>query len=101
MENQHVDAELDEMTAQELADRKEEMKKYFEDSVPYLEAQLKHETLLTSIDEQRFKRAQLGVQYAMLMQNMQEAQEHNYAEGNPEEEKSVNPETKERKLKKN
>jgi hypothetical protein len=92
---------LNELSAEELAARKEQMKQYFEESVPYLEAQLKHETLLTSIDEQRFKRAQIGVQYAMMMQNLKEDEEHNHAQGDPVTEGSVNPQTKERKLKKN
>lgn len=97
MENEN----LNDLSAEELAERKEQMRRYFEESVPYLEAQLKHETLLTSIDEQRFKRAQIGVQYAMMMQNLDDAEKHNHSEGDPVAEGSVNPETKERKLKKN
>jgi hypothetical protein len=92
---------LNDLSAEQLAERKEQMKQYFEESVPYLEAQLKHETLLTSIDEQRFKRAQIGVQYAMMMQNLKEDDDHNYAQGDPVAEGGVNPQTKERKLKKN
>lgn len=101
MDTREMNDDLDQLSQEELAQRKEQMKQYFEESVPYLEAQLKHETLLTSIDEQRFKRAQIGVQYAMMMQNMQDAAEHNKETGDPVTEGSVNPETKERKLKKN
>lgn len=101
MDTREMNDDLDQLSQDELTQRKEQMRQYFEESVPYLEAQLKHETLLTSIDEQRFKRAQIGVQYAMMMQNIEEAADHNKETGDPIKEGSMNPETKERKLKKN
>ena len=64
MENQHVE---EQMSPEELAHRKEEMKSFYDESVPYLESQAKYETLLTSIEEARFKRANFQYQYAMMM----------------------------------
>lgn len=65
MENQHQEQNL---TPEELAVRKEEMLKFYTDSLPYLEAQFKYEELLMKLDEVRFKRTSIQVQYAMMMQ---------------------------------
>lgn len=54
------------MTAEQLAERKQEMLSFYQDSVPYLEAQLKYETLLLEIDEARFKRSSIAYQFAMM-----------------------------------
>ena len=48
------------MTAEQLAERKQEMLTFYKESVPYLEAQLKYEQLLLEIDEARFKRSSIG-----------------------------------------
>jgi hypothetical protein len=87
MENQQPEQEL---SHEELTARKEEMKKFYEESVPYLEAQAKYEKLLTDIEEARFKRANYQYQFAMMMQNRPD-----------EEEDDVKPGAPERKLKKN
>lgn len=65
MENQ----QFEEMTEQELTQRKEEMLMFYKESMPYLEAQLSYEKTLTEIEEQRFKRATYQMQWAMMMQN--------------------------------
>jgi len=67
MENQQEQ----ELSHEELIARKEEMLKFYTDSLPYLEAQLKYEKLLSEIDEYRFKRTQIQMQYAMMMQSQQ------------------------------
>lgn len=54
------------MTAEQLADRKNEMLTFYKESVPYLEAQLKYEQLLLEIDEARFKRSSIAYQFAMM-----------------------------------
>jgi hypothetical protein len=59
--------EEQEMTHEELAQRKEEMLHFYKESLPYLQAQHEYEKLLMDIDECRFKRAQYQIQYAMLM----------------------------------
>jgi len=74
MENQHEVEE--ELTLEELTAKKEEMLKFYTESLPYLEAQEKYETLLASIDEARFKRTQIQMQYARMSQ-----QEHEHAAG--------------------
>jgi len=94
MENQHLNEAEEVLTAEQLAERKEEMLTFYTESLPYLEAQYKYEKLLADIDHERFRRAQYSVQYAMMMQGAKEEQE-----AQPKANQS--PETpKERKLKK-
>jgi len=45
-----------EMTPEQLAEQKENMLRFYTESLPYLEAQLKYEQMLLQIDEARFKR---------------------------------------------
>lgn len=91
MDNQQQEQNL---TPEELAVRKEEMLKFYTESLPYLEAQFKYEELLMKLDEVRFKRTSIQVQYAMMMQGP----------GSEEEEEDLpetgGEETKGRKLKK-
>ena len=96
MSNQQEEQEL---TQEELAARKEEMKQFYDDSIPYLEAQAKYEKLLTDIDEARFKRATLNYQWAQFVAKTSE--EPNYKEEGEEEEKGFEQEdASARKLKK-
>ena len=67
------------LSPEELAERKEEMLKFYTESMPYLEAQLNYETKLSEIDEMRFKRTQIQMQYAMMM-NPQEEEENSMPE---------------------
>jgi hypothetical protein len=96
--NQHDERE---MSAEELATKKTEMLKFYEDSIPYLEAQLNYEKKLAEIDEVRFKRTSIQMQLAMMM-NPQENEEFE-EEKETEREDLVQgevPTPKERKLKK-
>jgi hypothetical protein len=68
MENQQET----ELTVEELIQKKEEMLQFYTESLPYLEAQEKYETLLANIDEARFKRTSIQIQYARLHQQEQE-----------------------------
>jgi hypothetical protein len=88
-----------ELTHEELAARKEEMKQFYLESHPYLEAQAKYEKLLTEIEEARFKRATIQIQWANIMAAQQEQDTSDREE---EQEKSVEQPfpTTERKLKK-
>ncbi len=63
-----------ELTAEELAAQKEQMFQFYTESLPYLEAQLKYEDVLMKIDEVRFKRTSIQMQYAMMAQAQQEAE---------------------------
>ena len=63
-----------ELTADELAAQKEQMLQFYTESLPYLEAQLKYEETLLKIDEARFKRTNIQMQYAMMAQAQQEAE---------------------------
>jgi hypothetical protein len=85
-----------EFTAEELAAQKEQMLQFYTESLPYLEAQLKYESTLLAIDEARFKRTNIQMQYAMMAQAQQEA-EKEMVEENEDEAISDQPK---RKLKK-
>lgn len=90
---QHV--EEMELSQEELEQRKEEMLRFYTESLSYLQAQYEYENLLMQIDECRFKRAQYQIQYAMMM-NPQVEQE-----GSPENlHEEIQQEQKERKLRK-
>ena len=95
MSNQPEEQEL---TQEELTARKEEMKKFYEESIPYLEAQAKYEKLLTEIDEARFKRSTLNYQWAQFIENTSPKEK---GEDEDEEERPFEQEdTSARKLKK-
>lgn len=64
-----------EMSAEELDARKEEMRKFYDDSIPYLEAQCKHEEFLAKIAEARYKRMHYEIQFATMMQGPQDEHE--------------------------
>ena len=64
MENQHNEEQL---SPEQLEARRDEMKHFYENSLPYLEAQSKYERLLTEIEESRYKRATMQIQYASMM----------------------------------
>jgi hypothetical protein len=99
MENQQPDEQL---SHEELILRKEEMLKFYTDSLPYLEAQLKYEKLLCEIDEFRFKRTQIQMQYAMMMQTQQYEEESSDEENDsPIPDLEANNIPTGRKLKKN
>ena len=56
-----------ELTAEQLAEQKENMLTFYTESLPYLNAQLAYEELLLKIDEARFKRSNIAYQFAMMM----------------------------------
>jgi hypothetical protein len=66
MENQQ---DFEQMTEDQLKERKDEMLSFYQESMPYLEAQLSYEKTLTEIEEHRFKRATYQMQWAMMMQS--------------------------------
>jgi hypothetical protein len=75
MENVNQQEPEVELTAEELAVRKEEMLKFYTESLPYLKAQAEYEKTLCEIDEARFKRTTIQYQYAMFMQQQEEQPE--------------------------
>lgn len=89
-----------EFTAEELAAQKEQMLQFYTESVPYLEAQLKYETLLMQIDEARFKRNNIQMQWAMMMQAQQEAELPEEGSDNDIDKEPNIPEQGKRKLRK-
>lgn len=80
MENQQNEMPEMELSPEELMEKKEEMKKFFEESIPYLKAQFEYEELLTKIDEARFKRISIQYQYAMMSQGNPGGQEQTETE---------------------
>ena len=95
MENQQEERE---MTPEELVARKEEMKAFFEEAIPYLEAQHKYEKLLSEISEYKFKRLQYDMQHAGMMYQMQHPEEMESEERYAPEKPAEQP--KKRSLKK-
>lgn len=68
MENQQL-------TPEQMEEKKKEMMAFYEESMPYLEAQFKYEKILADIDEVRLKRTQIQMQFAMLAQQNPEMEE--------------------------
>jgi hypothetical protein len=87
--------DMENMSNEELTQKKEEMLSFYVDSLPYLQAQLDYENILSKIDEVRFKRANIQMQFAMMMQENKE----NIDDENEDGEDSVDN-IKTRKLKK-
>jgi hypothetical protein len=96
MENQQEK----EFTAEELAQQKENMLKFYTESLPYLEAQLQYEELLMKIDEARFKRTNIQMQYAMMAQAQQEAELEDAQQKEEQSEVSEEMANQKRKLRK-
>lgn len=57
----------EELSPEQLEARRDEMKDFYEKSLPYLEAQAKYEKLLTEVEEARYKRATMQLNYASMM----------------------------------
>ena len=95
MENQQEK----EFTAEDLAAQKEQMLQFYTESVPYLEAQVKYEELLLKIEEARFKRTSIQMQYAMMAQAQQEAEQEEGSDNDIDKEPNI-PEQDKRKLRK-
>jgi hypothetical protein len=72
MENLNQHEQDVELTAEELAEKKEQMLKFYTESLPYLKAQAEYEKILAEIDEARFKRTTIQYQYAMMAQQPEE-----------------------------
>ncbi len=100
MESNNQQQPEENLTAEQLKQRKDEMKAYFEEALPYLEAQAKYESLLASISESKFKRFQWDTQLSLSMYQMNHPEEF---ESEERYKTDADPETeapKERKLKK-
>jgi threonyl-tRNA synthetase len=95
MENQQEK----EFTVEELAAQKENMLKFYTESLPYLDAQYQYEELLLKIDEARFKRNNIQMQYAMMAQAQQEAELKEGSDFDIDNEPSI-PEQGKKKLRK-
>jgi hypothetical protein len=92
MENQQEE----QLTAEQLAEKKAAMLEFYTDSLTYLDAQLIYEQKLLAIDEARFKRMSIQMQYAIMMN---EAKEKGVEELDEEDELELTKPA--RKLKKN
>lgn len=97
MEDNNQQEEMEQLTPEELAARKQEMKSFFDESIPYLKSQLEYEIMLSQISEHKFKRFQWDTQLAMAMHQMQHPEEYSTEE--PDLDKEQVPAEK-RKLRK-
>jgi hypothetical protein len=70
MENQTEEREL---TREELEQKKEEMYQFYTESLKYLKAQCEYEVTLANIEEARFKRTSIQMQYAMMASQQEDA----------------------------
>ena len=68
MENQQEE----QLTAEQLGEKKAAMLEFYTDSLTYLDAQLIYEQKLLAIDEARFKRMSIQMQYTMMMTEAKE-----------------------------
>jgi hypothetical protein len=100
MESNNQQQPEENLTAEQLKQRKEEMKAYFEEAIPYLEAQHKYEKLLEGISEAKFKRFQWDTQLSLSMYQMQHPEEFENEERYKTEPTPETEAPKERKLKK-
>ena len=82
MDNQQMNQEL---SPEQLEERRAEMQQFYEKSLPYLEAQAKYEKLLTEVEEARYKRATMQLQYATMMAATQPQEEYDEEEGPAQE----------------
>jgi hypothetical protein len=71
------------LTPEEVKERKEKLTQYYTEQVEFLTVQLKYETLVTDIEEQRAKRLQFQVMVANMLAPDDE----------PEEEEAEQPRT--------
>lgn len=70
MENQQEQ----ELSHEELIAKKEEMLQFYTEALPYLKVQLEYEDLLFKIDQARFNRSNIQMQYAMMMEQIKNAE---------------------------
>jgi hypothetical protein len=89
-----------ELTAEEMAAQKEQMLQFYTESLPYLEAQLKYEDMLMKIDEVRFKRTNIQMQYAMMAQAQREAEDEEEGSDFDVDKEPTTPEQGKKKLRK-
>jgi DNA-binding transcriptional regulator GbsR (MarR family) len=63
-----------ELTPEELNEKREQMLQFYTESMPYLKAQADYEETLLKIDEARWKRTNIQMQYAMMAAQQEEAE---------------------------
>jgi len=63
-----------ELTPEELQEKRDQMLQFYTESMPYLKAQAEYEKTLLEIDEARFKRTSIQMQYAMMAAQQEETQ---------------------------
>ena len=98
MQNQEQEQQL---SPEEIAVKREEMLEFYKSSLIYLKAQSEYEDMLLKLDETRFKRSTIQMQYAMMMQSQKEQEESEETPGSDSDIDKTNniPEQGSRKLK--
>lgn len=89
--------ERPDLTPEELEAKRTEMLLFYENSMTYLKAQHDYEEMLLKIDEVRYKRASIQVQFAMMAQAQRESEEQDIEDSVEQETPQEKPA---RKLKK-
>jgi hypothetical protein len=79
------------LTPEQLETRREEMKDFYDKSIPYLESQAKYEKALTDIEESRYRRATMQIQYATMMSAAQSQEQESTSEQDYSSNDTVKP----------
>jgi hypothetical protein len=82
------------MSPEEIAARREEMLEFYKSSMVYLTSQYEYEEMLLKLDETRFKRTQIQMQYAIM------ANQAEHVDEDEELEKSTDSNINKKSLKK-
>lgn len=86
------------LTAEELMERKEQMYQFYTESMRYLKAQFEYEEMLLKIDAARFERIKLQMQHAMMANPPEDLEGEEEAKENLKEEIKTEQKKKLRKM---
>jgi len=101
--NKHIEVmeeptQEQQLTAEELMQRKEQMFQFYTESMKYLNAQFEYEEMLLKIDAARFERIKLQMQHAMLSNPPEDLEGEEAAKENLKEEIKTEQKKKLRKM---
>jgi hypothetical protein len=84
--NQPKDVEL---TPEQIAERRAQLKEFYENQMDLLRPQLEYETTLAAIEEQRFKRMTMIIRQAEMSMGPKEEKEQRQTEGEEKKERTL------------
>jgi len=81
--------EQEPLTPEQIAERRAQLKEFYENQMELLKPQLEYETALASIEEQRFKRMTMIIRQAEMSMGPKEEKEKIQAEGGEKKERTL------------